>query len=199
MRICCPCKSPSSLCVCNLLFFLIRYSSLEVSYCFLSLHSLIEQTSIGYPLCARHLREARYKRSCQGTKEPSVFIQYSRMSRKVICQEQRKRGQETKGCLGDSQEGDNSGETQSDHDAHFLPLSLSISMRRKVIACSGGCEAVVDTGVSVIKGPRTLVNNIPKLISTTPRGSKVKGHAPGSLPVSTHNKDHHGQPLTFSL
>ena len=72
-------------------------------------------------------------------------------------------------------------------------------MRRKVIACSGGCKAVVDTGVSVIKGPRTLVNNIPKLISTTPRGSKVKGHAPGSLPVSSHNKDHQGQPLTLSL
>ena len=26
---------------------------------FLSLHSLIEQRSIGHPLCARHLREAR--------------------------------------------------------------------------------------------------------------------------------------------
>ena len=104
-----------------------------------------------------------------------------------------------KGCLGDSREGDNSGETQSDLDASFLPLSLSITMKRKVIACSGGCKAVVDTGVSVIKGLRTLVNNIPKLISTTPRGSKVKGHAPGSLPVSSHNKDHQGQPLTLSL
>ena len=185
--------------MCNLLFFLIRYSSLEVSYCFLSLHSLIEQTSIGYPLCARHLREARYKRSCQGTKEPSVFIQYSRMSRKVICQEQRKRGQETKGCLGDSQEGDNSGETQSDHDAHFLPLSLSISMRRKVIACSGGCNALVDTGSSEIVGPSTLVKNILKIIGAKPRGSEVKGHAPGSHPVSTYNKDLQGQPLTLSL
>ncbi|XP_027815118.1 pregnancy-associated glycoprotein 1-like [Ovis aries] len=48
----------------------------------------------------------------------------------------------------------------------------SISMRRKVIACSGGCEAVVDTGVSVIKGPRTLIDNIRKLIGATPWGSK---------------------------
>ena len=39
--------------------FLTRYSSLEVTYCFLSLHSLIEQTSIGHPVCARHFREAR--------------------------------------------------------------------------------------------------------------------------------------------
>ncbi|XP_040111871.1 pregnancy-associated glycoprotein 1-like [Oryx dammah] len=47
-----------------------------------------------------------------------------------------------------------------------------ISMRRKVIACSGGCEAVVDTRVSVIKGPRTLVDNIRELIGATPWGSK---------------------------
>ena len=104
-----------------------------------------------------------------------------------------------KGCLGYSREADNTGETQNDLDAHFLPLSLSISMRRKVIACSGGCEAVVDTGVSMIKGPKTLVDNIQKLIGATLRGFKVKGHAPGSLPVSTHNKDLQGQPLTLSL
>ena len=36
-----------------------RYSSLEVSYCFPSLYSLIEQTSIEHPLCARPFREAR--------------------------------------------------------------------------------------------------------------------------------------------
>ena len=103
-----------------------------------------------------------------------------------------------KGCLGDSREGDNSGETQSDLDACFLPLSLSISMKN-VIACSGGCEALVDTGTSLILGPRRLVSNIQKLISAMPRGSEVKGHAPGSLPVSTHNKDLQGQPLTLSL
>ena len=89
-------------------------------------------------------------------------------------------------------------ETQSDLDAHFLPLSLSISMNRRVISCSGGCEALVDTGTSLIQGPRRLVNNILRLIGTMPRGSKVKGHAPGSLPVSTH-KDLQGQPLFLSL
>ena len=104
-----------------------------------------------------------------------------------------------KGYLGDSWEGGNSGETQSDLDAHFLPLSLSISMKRKVIACSGGCKALVDTGSSDIVGPSTLVNNIWKLIGATPQGSEVKGHAPGSLPVSTHNKDFQGQPLSLSL
>ena len=104
-----------------------------------------------------------------------------------------------KGCLGDSRGGDNSEETQSDLDASFLPLFLSISMRREVIACSGGCEAVVDTGVSMIKGPGILVDNIQELIGARPRGSKVKGHAPGSLPVSTQNMDLQGQPLSLSL
>ena len=123
-----------------------------------------------------------------------------RMSRKVRCQEQRKESaQMMKGCLGDSWEGGSSGEIQSGLDAHFVTLSLSISMKRKVIACSGGCKALVDTGSSDIVGPSTLVNNIWKLIGATPQGSEVKGHAPGSLPVSTHNKDFQGQPLSLSL
>jgi len=124
---------------------------------------------------------------------------HSRMSRKVPCREQRKGGQETKGCLEDIQEGGSSGETQSDLDACFVTLSLIISMKRKVIVCSGSCKALVDTRTSLILGPRRLVNNIQKLIGAMPRGSEVKGHAPGSLPVSTHKKDLQGQPLTLSL
>ena len=104
-----------------------------------------------------------------------------------------------KGCLGNSREGDNSQKTQSDLDVCFLPLSLSITMKREVIACSDGCAALVDTGTSLIQGPGRVIDNIHKLIGATPRGSKVKGHAPGSLPVFTHDKDHHGQPLTLSL
>ena len=82
-------------------------------------------------------------------------------------------------CLGDIREGGNSGETPSELDARFLPLSLSISMKRKVIACSGGCEALVDTGTSLVLGPRRLVSNIQKLIGATRRDSKVmpQGHS----------------------
>ena len=128
-----------------------------------------------------------------------IQVLHSRMSRKVLCREQRKRGQETKGCLRDNQEGGNAKETQSDLDVCFLPLSLSITMKREDIACSDGCAALVDTGTSLIQGPGRVIDNIHKLIGATPRGSKVKGHAPGSLPVFTHDKDHHGQPLTLSL
>ena len=80
-----------------------------------------------------------------------IQVLHSRMSRKVLCREQRKRGQETKGCLGDSQEGGNSGKNLSHLDVLFLPLSLSISMKRKFIAFSDGCEALVDTGTSQLK------------------------------------------------
>uniref|UniRef100_A0A4W2DTX0 Peptidase A1 domain-containing protein n=1 Tax=Bos indicus x Bos taurus TaxID=30522 RepID=A0A4W2DTX0_BOBOX len=47
-----------------------------------------------------------------------------------------------------------------------------ISMKRKIIACSGSCEAIVDTGTSAIEGPRKLVNKIHKLIGARPRHSK---------------------------
>ena len=72
-------------------------------------------------------------------------------------------------------------------------------MEGQIVACSGGCEALVDTGASSILGPRRLVDNILRFLGAKPRGSEVKGHAPGSFPVSTHNKDLQGQPLSLSL
>ena len=128
-----------------------------------------------------------------------IRVLHSRMSRKMPCWEQRKRGQETKGCLEDSWEGGSSVETQSDRDACFVTLSLSISMKRKAIASSGSCKALVDTRTSLILGARRLVNNILDIIDATPWGCEVKGHAPGSLPVSTHKKDPQGQSLSLSL
>ena len=148
----------------------------------------VEGTLLGRPACVKIQKIMVYS--------STAF----RMSRKVRCQEQRKESaQMMKGCLGDSWEGGSSGEIQSGLDAHFVTLSLSISMKRKVIACSGGCEALMDSRTSLILGPRRLVNNIQKLISTAPQGSEVKDHAPGSLPVSTHKKDFQGQPLSLSL
>uniref|UniRef100_A0A8C2S229 Peptidase A1 domain-containing protein n=1 Tax=Capra hircus TaxID=9925 RepID=A0A8C2S229_CAPHI len=62
-----------------------------------------------------------------------------------------------------------------------------ISMRREVIACSDGCEAIVDTGTSAIRGPRRLINNIQKLIGAKPRGSQV-GSCPSVTP-SFHTQE----------
>ena len=72
-------------------------------------------------------------------------------------------------------------------------------MKRKIIAFSDGCEALVDTGTSHIEAPGRLVSNIQKLIGARLWGFKVKGHAPGLLPVSKHNKELQGQSLTLSL
>ena len=128
---------------------------------------------------------------CQDTKDPGVF-KYCVQGCQGRCRVKSKgkeSAQKMEGCLGDSREGGSSGETQSGLDARFVTLSLSISMKRKVIACSGSCKALMDSRISLILGPRRLVNNIQRLISATPRGSKVKGHAPGSLLVSIHEKD----------
>ncbi|XDA87659.1 hypothetical protein R6Z07F_017336 [Ovis aries] len=59
-----------------------------------------------------------------------------------------------------------------------------ISMKRKVIACSGGCNALVDTGSSEIVGPSTLVKNILKIIGAKPRDSEyyVSCSSVNSLP-----------------
>ena len=71
------------------------------------------------------------------------------------------------------------GRLLSNLDAHFVPLFLSISMNGRVIGCEHGCEALVDTGTSLIHGPAGPVTNIQKFIHAMPYGSEVKGHDPG--------------------
>ena len=72
-------------------------------------------------------------------------------------------------------------------------------MNGKVVACSRGCHATLNTGTSMIYGQTEWVTNIHKLINAKPQDSEVKGHTTGSLPVSPHNKDPLGQLLSFSL
>ena len=76
---------------------------------------------------------------CQGAKEPGVFKYCIRECQGRCRVESKGRGQETKGYLEDRREGGISGETQNDLDACLVTLCLSISMKRKVIACSGCC------------------------------------------------------------
>ena len=73
----------------------------------------------------------------------------------------------------------------------FLCFSAS-PLKERLLLVLEAARPFADTGAAFIKGPRTLVDNMQKLIGAKPSRSKVKGHAPGSLPVSTHNKDHQG-------
>ncbi|XP_077717967.1 pepsin F-like isoform X1 [Canis aureus] len=48
----------------------------------------------------------------------------------------------------------------------YWQLSMdSISVNGAVIACSGGCEAIIDTGTSLLIGPSSVVLNIQKIIN----------------------------------
>ncbi|XP_015989654.1 pregnancy-associated glycoprotein [Rousettus aegyptiacus] len=51
----------------------------------------------------------------------------------------------------------------------FWQISMdSISMNRKIIACNGGCQAIVDTGTSLLIGPNDFISQILKIINAQP-------------------------------
>ena len=149
----------------------------------------------------------------QGIKEPRykkcIQVLLKDVKEGAVIRAKGKSGQEMTHCSRDSQgggsyEGGSSqfpqgGSLPHDPEARFVLLSLSISMNRSIVACSHGCQAFVDTGTSLIYGSTDLVTNINKLLNARLEDSEVKGHATGSLPVSPHNKDSLGQPLSFSL
>ena len=140
----------------------------------------------------RHV-QGTVRQSCSGGSQAGVFRGQSGS---------RVQGAVRQSCSGGSQavmfRGQSSGRIQRDARACFIPFSFSISMNRTVVACKRGCQALLDTGTSLLHGPRELVREIQNLIHARPIGHEVKGHCTGSLPGSPH-KDQQIQPLSLFL
>lgn len=54
-----------------------------------------------------------------------------------------------------------------------LCLSLSITISGQVVACSGGCQAIVDTGKPLVIGPQSDIDNIDTLVGVTAKNGEV--------------------------
>ncbi|XP_034151843.1 pepsin A isoform X1 [Esox lucius] len=52
-------------------------------------------------------------------------------------------------------------------ESYWQVSMASVTMNSKVAACTGGCQAIVDTGTSLIVGPDSDINNINTLIGAT--------------------------------
>ncbi|XP_077675976.1 pepsin A-like [Eretmochelys imbricata] len=58
----------------------------------------------------------------------------------------------------------------------------SVTMNGETIACSGGCQAIIDTGTSLLAGPPSGVSNINSYIGTSDGTVRISCSAMSSLP-----------------
>lgn len=62
-----------------------------------------------------------------------------------------------------------------------MHLAPSITMNGEAIACSGGCQAIVDTGTSLLAGPTSEIANIQGYIGASQTSNGQVKPALGAL------------------